>query len=171
MAYAYLEFCQTNSQKALYSHGENLCICLRGIISHALHAHLCGLFESAAEAGIVDEGVACVAKAYHFLLRVKIGGTGSGYGRGEVRAKHQGIALSVKKFIKIPGGNGSHFLAEYFEIFKGGSLYIFKSILMEYVVKLLLKPALSAAFLTVNVPYSFRRMKNPLHIIFLHVVS
>ena len=34
-----------------------------------------------------------------------------------------------------------------------------------------LKPALSAAFLTVNVPYSFRRMKNPLHIIFLHVVS
>ena len=89
-------------------------------------------------AGVINKCVSCVAEAYRFFVRGKVGCTGSGYRRGEVRSEYQGVAFSVKEFIKFFGWDGSYFAAEYFKVFECRGFYVFIAILVEDAMDFLL---------------------------------
>ena len=114
-------------------------------------------------AGVINKCVSCVAEAYRFFVRGKVGCTGSGYRRGEVRSEYQGIAFSVKEFVKFFGWDGSYFAAEYFEVFECGGFYVFIAILVEDAMDFLLYLSFLAAFAVVDVSYTFRGVENTLH--------
>lgn len=100
-------------------------------------------------AGVVDKCVSCVAEAYRFFVRGKVGCTGSGYRWGEVRSEYQGIAFSVKEFVKFFGWDGSYFAAEYFKVFECRGFYVFIAILVEDAMDFLLYLSFLAAFAVV----------------------
>ena len=102
-------------------------------------------------AGVINKCVSCVAEAYRFFVRGKVGCTGSGYRRGEVRPEYQGVAFSVKEFVEFFGGDGSYFTAEYFEVFECGGFYVFIAILVEDAMDFLLYLSFLAAFAVVDV--------------------
>ena len=110
-------------------------------------------------AGVINKCVSCVAEAYRFFVRGKVGCTGSGYRRGEVRSEYQGIAFSVKEFIKFFGWDGSYFAAEYFKVFECRGFYVFIAILVEDAMDFLLYLSFLAAIAVVDVSYTFRVWK------------
>ena len=114
-------------------------------------------------AGVINKCVSCVAEAYRFFVRGKVGCAGSGYRRGEVRSEYQGVAFSVKEFVEFFGGDGSYFTAEHFEIFECGGFYVFIAILVEDAMDFLLYLSFLAAFAVVDVSYTFRGVENTLH--------
>ena len=114
-------------------------------------------------AGVINKCVSCVAEAYRFFVRGKVGCTGSGYRRGEVRSEYQGVAFSVKEFIKLFGWDGSYFAAEYFKVFECRGFYVFIAILVEDAMDFLLYLSFLAAFAVVDVSYTFRGVENTLH--------
>ena len=101
-------------------------------------------------AGVINKCVSCVAEAYRFFVRGKVGCTGSGYRRGEVRPEYQGVAFSVKEFVEFFGGDGSYFAAEYFKVFECRGFYVFIAILVEDAMDFLLYLSFLAAVAVVQ---------------------
>ena len=73
---------------------------------------------------VINKGISRITKANRNILFHKIFCSTSCDGRRKIRAKHQGIALLIKKFIQLLGGSCSDFLTKYIEKFKEPEIFV-----------------------------------------------
>ena len=157
LSHAHLKFFQSRRLQGFHKHRQKLHIRRDAFLSHQLRAKLGCLLETALIFIVVDKSISHIAETDRRLV-MEIFRHGTGNGRRHIRAQRQRIAFLVKEFIKLPGGDGSHFPGKYIEELKGGRFNALVAALREDTVEKLLQLKLLHKLAAVNVPHALRRM-------------
>ena len=157
LPHAYLKFFQACRLQGFHEHRQKLHVRRDAFLPHELRAQLRRLLEAALIFVVVDKSISHIAETNRRLV-MEIFRHGTGDGRRHIRTQRQRIAFLVEKFIKLPGGDGSHFPGKYIEELKGGRLNALVAALREDTVEKLLQLKLLHKLAAVNVPHTLRRM-------------
>ena len=94
-----LKLFQTNGTQILDNQGNNLTVCIHGIISDKFHTQLGTFLEAPLITVIIDKNIAFIAQTNRRCLNGEIFSRRSGNRRCDIRSEHQGISLPVKEFV------------------------------------------------------------------------
>ena len=158
MADINLEFLKPYLFQPVYNHGKHLCVRFDGIHADQLRPHLGIFLQPALIAGMVDKCIAHIAEPDGVFFCLEQRCRRPGYGRRDVRAQCQCIAVPVKKFIEFSRRYRSDLFSEHIEVFESRCLNVLISVCVQYIMELFLCSELLPAFCIINIPDAFRCM-------------